>query len=211
MDDIMIELDRDRPDDGAQRERRRRILAAGTLAGLAFVGIGVSSALFTDSEALPGNDLTTGTVRLGATPGTAAISAGNMAPGDDEFGNVRVENTGSLQARYSVEASADDPDTKGLRTQLRISAFSGVSQLDCAAGNVSGGTLEGGPTDLSTAFDLVGDVAQGNQGSDRTLAAADSENLCFRVSLPLSTGNAYQDASSSITLTFNAEQTAHNP
>ena len=211
MDDIMIELERDRPDDEAQRERKRRILAAGTLAGLAFVGIGVSSALFTDSEALPGNDLTTGTVRLGATPGTAAISAGNMAPGDDEFGNVRIENTGSLQARYSVEASADDPDTKGLRTQLRISAYSGVSPLNCAAGNVAGGTLEGGPTDLSTTFDLVGDSAQGDQAGDRTLAAAGSENLCFRVSLPLSTGNAYQDATSTITLTFNAEQTAHNP
>jgi hypothetical protein len=59
MEDIMTELERDRPDDEAQRERRRRIMAAGTLAGLAFVGIGVSSALFTDSEALPGNDLTT--------------------------------------------------------------------------------------------------------------------------------------------------------
>lgn len=211
MEDIMIELERDRPDDDGQRERRRRIVAAGTLAGLAFVGIGVSSALFTDSEALPGNDLTTGTVRLGATPGTAAISAGNMAPGDDEYGSVRIENTGSLQARYSVEASADDPDTKALRTQLRISAYSGVTPLDCAAGNVASGTLLGGPTDLSTAFDLVGDVAQGNQAGDRTLAAADSENLCFRVSLPLSTGNAYQNATSTITLTFNAEQTAHNP
>jgi predicted ribosomally synthesized peptide with SipW-like signal peptide len=211
MDDIMIELERDRPGDEQQRERRRRIMAAGTLAGLAFVGIGVSSALFTDSEALPGNDLTTGTVRLGATPGSAAISAGNMAPGDDEYGNVRVENIGSLQARYSVEASADDPDTKALRTQLRISAYSGVSPLNCQAGNVAGGTLEGGPTDLSTAFDLVGDVTPGDQAGDRTLVAAGSENLCFRVSLPLSTGNAYQDATSTVTLTFNAEQTAHNP
>lgn len=207
----MIELERDRPEDDAQRERRRRILAAGTLAGLAFVGIGVSSALFTDSEALPGNDLTTGTVRLGVTPGSAAFSAGNMAPGDDVYGNVRVENVGSLQARYSVEASADDPDTKALRTQLRISAYSGVAPLSCAAGDVSAGTLEGGPTDLSTTFDLVGDVTAGSQAGDRVLAAAASENLCFRVSLPLATGNAYQNATSTVTLTFNSEQTAHNP
>jgi spore coat-associated protein N len=211
VDDIWMELERDRPEHDPHRERRRRVLTAGALAGLAFVGIGVSSALFTDSEALPGNDLTTGTVRLNATPGTAAISAGNMAPGDDEYGSVRVENVGSLQSRYSVAASADDPDTKGLRTQLRISAFSGVSPLNCAAGNVSGGVLEGGPTDLSTAFDLVGDPAPGSQAGDRVLAAAANENLCFRVSLPLSTGNAYQNATSTVTLTFNAEQTAHNP
>ena len=206
-----MELERDRPDNDPHKERRRRVMTAGALSALAFVGIGVSSALFTDSEALPGNDLTTGTVRLSATPGTAAFSAGNMAPGDDRFGSVRVENVGSLQSRYSVAASADDPDTKGLRTQLRLSVYSGVTPLDCAAGNVAGGTLEGGPQDLSTAGDLVGNSAPGSQAGDRVLAAADAENLCFRVALPLATGNAYQNATSTVELTFNAEQTAHNP
>lgn len=207
----MMELERDRPDNDPHKERRRRVMTAGALSALAFVGIGVSSALFTDSEALPGNDLTTGTVRLSATPGTAAFSAGNMAPGDEEFGNVRVENVGSLQSRYSVEASADDPDTKALRTQLRVSVFENVTQAECGLGDVSGGNLIGGPSDLSTAVNLVGNPTPGDQAGDRTLAAAASENLCFRVALPLSTGNAYQNATSTVTLTFNAEQTAHNP
>lgn len=207
----MMELERDRPDNDPHKERRRRVMTAGALSALAFVGIGVSSALFTDSEALPGNDLTTGTVRLSATPGTAAFSAGNMAPGDERFGNVHVDNAGSLQARYSVAASADDPDTKALRTQLRLSVYENVTPAACGLGDVSGGNLLAGPSDLSTSGDVVGDSAPGDQAGDRTLAAAAGENLCFRVALPLSTGNAFQNATSTVTLTFNAEQTAHNP
>jgi hypothetical protein len=211
MDDLLNELERDQPDDRPQQERRRRVGAAAALAGLAFVGIGLSSALFTDTQALGTNDVTTGTVRLGTTPGTAALSAGNMAPGDDIYGNVNVDNTGSLRLRYALSASADDPDTKGLRSQLRISAYSGVSPLNCAAGNVAGGTLEGGPTALGSPSVLFGDTAPGDQAGDRTLSASSSENLCMRVSLPLATGNAYQNSTSTITLTFDAEQTANNP
>ena len=210
MNDLWTELERDRPDDQGQRDRRRRIGAAAALAALAFVGIGLSSALFTDSQTLGANDITTGTVRLGTTPGTAALSAGNMAPGDDVFGNVRVENNGSLRLRYALTASADNPDTKALRTQLRLSVYSGVGPIACAAGDVSLGTLEGGPTGLGGPANLLGDNAQGFQPGDRSLIAGDTENLCFRVALPLATGNAYQNATSTITLTFDAEQTVNN-
>jgi hypothetical protein len=42
------------------------------------------------------------------------------------------------------------------------------------------------------------------------LAASGSENLCFRVVLPLATGNAFQDAATSAIFTFDAEQTENN-
>jgi hypothetical protein len=45
---------------------------------------------------------------------------------------------------------------------------------------------------------------------DRVLAPATSEDLCFTVSLPLATGNAYQGATTATTFTFAAEQTANN-
>jgi hypothetical protein len=35
--------------------------------------------------------------------------------------------------------------------------------------------------------------------------------LCFRVSLPLTTGNALQGITSAASFTFDAEQTANNP
>ena len=210
MDDLWSELERDRPADSGRRDRRRRVGTAVGLAALAFVGIGLSSALFSDSQSINGIDFTTGTVQIGATPATAALSAGNMAPGDDVFGNVHVTNNGTLQLRYAVSASATDPDGKALRTQLRLRAYSGVAPLACAAGDVSAGTLEGGPVALGGAAQVFGDPTPGQDPGDRTLSAAAAENLCFEVSLPLATGNAYQNATSSITLTFDAEQTKNN-
>jgi hypothetical protein len=77
---------------------------------------------------------------------------------------------------------------------------------DCATFD---GTTIVGPTTLNGA--LIGNVAPGDQGSDRVLTAATSEVLCFQVSLPKATGNALQNTTSAVTFTFSAEQTANNP
>jgi hypothetical protein len=211
MDEYLLELEPERPEDRERRDRRRRLVAAGGLAGLAFVGIGLSSALFSDTDTLGSNSFTSGSVTIGTNPGTAAVSAGNMAPGDVVYGNVAVNNNGSLRFRYAVTASADDTDGKNLRSQLRISAYSGVTPFNCAAGNVGGGTLLGGPVAVGSSVQLVGNIADVNDPGNRELSAAAGEDLCFRVALPLATGNAFQNATSEITLTFDAEQVKNNP
>jgi hypothetical protein len=43
------------------------------------------------------------------------------------------------------------------------------------------------------------------------MAVNTSETLCFRVNLPLATGNGFQSATTTATFTFDAEQTANNP
>ena len=58
---------------------------------------------------------------------------------------------------------------------------------------------------------IIGNVAQGAQAGDRALGVAGSEVLCFNVSLPIATGNAFQSLSSTATFTFQSEQTANNP
>jgi len=63
----------------------------------------------------------------------------------------------------------------------------------------------------STGGQIFGNPAQGAQAGDRNLAVSASETLCFRVALPLSTGNAYKNAATTATFTFDAEQTANNP
>ena len=63
----------------------------------------------------------------------------------------------------------------------------------------------------TTGVNVIGNPAQGAQTGDRTLNAGASETLCFNVSLPLSTGNAYQALSTTATFAFDAEQTANNP
>ena len=65
------------------------------------------------------------------------FNAGNMAPGDTVYGALRVRNAGSLQLRYSMAASADNADTKALRSQLDFSVYRGVTAADCNSGDVS--------------------------------------------------------------------------
>jgi hypothetical protein len=57
---------------------------------------------------------------------------------------------------------------------------------------------------------LIGDPTVGADTGDRLLASSASEVLCFSVSLPDTTGNAYEDADTTATLDFAAEQTANN-
>jgi hypothetical protein len=68
------------------------------------------------------------------------------------------------------------------------------------------------PGDLGSdpAINVIGDPAQHAQSGDRTLAASANEVLCFQVELPSSTGDAYQNATTTATFTFYAEQTANN-
>ena len=56
----------------------------------------------------------------------------------------------------------------------------------------------------------VGSPAAGGQAGDRTLNGLSNETLCFRIQLPLATGNAYAAATAVTTFTFDAEQTANN-
>lgn len=61
-----------------------------------------------------------------------------------------------------------------------------------------------------TTGDLVGHDTQGAQAGDGVLAAGAAETLCLRVELPSSTGNAFTSATTTATLTFDAEQTDNN-
>jgi 3-oxoacyl-(acyl-carrier-protein) synthase len=70
------------------------------------------------------------------------------------------------------------------------------------------------PFGFAAAFQAVKDsgieVTEANAG-DRALAGLANETLCFKATLPLSTNNTFQNTSTSVTFTFDAEQTANNP
>jgi spore coat-associated protein N len=198
------------PDD---RRRRRRLAASIGIAALSLVTLGslTTGALFSDSQDLGANAFTTGTVVIGTTPATALFTVNNMAPGDVVGKPLTVSNTGTLALRYATTATATDPDTKALRGQLQFSVYSNVGAAACSADNVAGGTLLFGPAAIGAASSVFGDPAQGQQPGDRTLLASTSETLCFVASLPLSTDNTFQAATTTVTFTFDAEQTANNP
>lgn len=190
---------------------RRLALSAVSLVGFAAVVTAGTLAVFSDQEAIGANAFSAGTVDLGTSPTTAVVALAGMMPGDTVTNPLVVTNQpGSGALRYAVSSTATDTDGLGLKDQLVLTVKTGDSAAPTSCAAFSGTQLYSGDMD-STAGMLVGDAAQGAQSGDRTLDAGADETLCFRVSLPLDTGNSFKNAASTATFTFDAEQTANNP
>lgn len=193
------------------RTSHTRILL--TLAGVVAVAtIGaaaVSLALFTSSASVPANTFSTGSVSITTSPTSALVSYTNMAPGDQVTNPITVTNNGTLDLRYAIRSVATNTDSKALRDQLVLTIKSGVTTCTNAAYAADGTVLYTGDLD-STAGLLVGDATTGDDTGDRDLLATAGEVLCFHVSLPLSTPDAFQLATTTATFTFDAEQTKNN-
>lgn len=164
-----------------------------------------SLAVFTDQEVNAANTFDTGSVLLNDAPDSAFVTYANMAPGDSVISQLALTNAGTLDLRYSMATSATNVDAKGLRDQLQLTVRLKTGN-PCANQD---GAIIFGPGALSSA--AFGSSAQGAQAGDRTVVAAATETLCFKVELPLATGNAYQTAATTATFTFDAEQTKNNP
>jgi spore coat-associated protein N len=170
-----------------------------------------ASALFTSQATVTANSFTTGTVVISTSPATALVTFSNMAPADQVTNPLTVSNTGSLDLRYAVTSTATNADAKDLKTELVMTIKSNV--VTCTNGGFggSGTVLYSGALGSVAGINVIGDPAPGPQPGDRTLAAGTNEVLCFNVSLPSGAGNQYQNATTTATFTFNAEQTKNNP
>ena len=196
------------------RRRRRRRLLALVVGALAVVSLGtaqLSLAVFTDQETVPGT-FSTGSVMLDDVKIDAlTLTTAGMVPGDTVTDDVVVENDGSVQLRYALSTTSTNPDTKALRDVLTLT----VKQIDATTPGTPCDDFDGtsvlAATVLGASGAGFGSPAVGAQAGDRVLAAAANETLCFRVTLPSGTGNAYQAATTTTTFTFDAEQTSNNP
>jgi len=178
------------------------------LAGLVAVLSLSVLALFTDTASVPANTFTTGTVDISTSPTSALVTYSGMAPGDQVVNPITVSNAGTLQLRYAVTSTTTE---NTLAAQLDLTIKSGVTT--CTTGGFdTDGTVVYAAADLgsTTGVNVIGDPTQGAQAGDRTLAASGSEVLCFKVSLPSSTGNTFQGLTTTATFAFQAEQTKNN-
>lgn len=190
---------------------RRRIL--GLAIGLMLIGsfsAAMSLAVFTDQETVPAT-FSTGSIVLDDVKIDGLIlSISPLMPGDTITDDVVVENDGTAQLRYSIATATTNPDTKLLRDALNLTVKTiDVTTPGTPCDNFDGLSLYTGVLGASTA--AVGNPAAGAQAGDRTLNGLSNETLCFRIQLPLATGNAYSAATAVTTFTFDAEQTANNP
>lgn len=183
-----------------RRNKRRRALLAILLgSSIATLGAGtLSLATFTDASS-NGGTWTTGTIVLGVSP-TTVFSPTNILPGDSGSQTIAVANNGTGALRYAMTGSTTNADLKGLADQLTLTVQAGA----CTA---PGATLYSGA--LSAA--ALGSAASGAQAGDRNVAAGATDQLCFSWAFPLASGNGFQNAATSATFSFAAEQTANNP
>lgn len=203
------------------KDRRRRIGTALVVLAIAGAALAIAGtgAIFTDSQSVDANTFNTGNVDISTNPTTAVLTNSAMAPGDRTTGSIVVTNGGSLQLRYALQRSATNADSKALRDSLRLRiALKGGGSCDFPYYNTDGSTttlsddtsLYEGLGFPGTATNTIGDAAQGSQTGDRTLNAAASETLCMSVVLPSTAGNSLQNAATTATFDFVAEQTANN-
>lgn len=199
----------DESESGRPRATGTKILASVAVLALAgTIFTAASLALFTDQQAVGGNTFTTGSVDLVAAPATTAITASAMAPGDQVTAPINVDNSGTLEFRYSITSTTNE-DT--LASELVLTVKSGVTTCDDTDWQADGAVLYTGVLGSTATVNIVGDPATGAQAGDRVLAATADEDLCFNVTLPTSASNASQGQTSTATFTFDAEQTANNP
>lgn len=191
---------------GKHAKGLRLLLAfsAGALAVASMMAGAMSLALFTDQQTV-NNSFTAGTIALNG-PGITSLSLSTspLMPGDTKNSSVTVQNDGTAQLRYAVSATSTNTDTKNLRSVLNLT----VKTLGTNCATFDGTQLFNGTLGASTS--IVGNPAQGADTGDRNLNATANEVLCFRLTLPSGTGNAYQGAATTTTFTFDAEQTANN-
>jgi hypothetical protein len=184
--------------DEQPRRRRRGVLAL--LLGLTTISLGAgmfSLAIFTDTDSSTGT-FQAGTIDINSNP-TVAFTVSGMVPGDTDTQAMTISNDGTASLRYALTTAASN--TLGDTLTLTVKTL-GTS---CAA-------FDGATVLAATALDgaTIGSPTQGPDAGDRTLAAAASEVLCFRVTLPIGADDTLQGATSSATFTFDAEQTANN-
>jgi spore coat-associated protein N len=163
------------------RHRRRRVLATlVTLLLAASLAVG-SGANFTAASANPSNTFSTGTLAITNTASGAIVSMSNMRPGDSQSGTVDITNSGSLSGPFTLSESNLSGATLGAQLDLTV--------VDC--GDLTAPSCASGTTLFSGKFDSLPSTALG------TFAAGQGHRYQFTVSLPSSTGNAFQGTSSS--------------
>lgn len=178
--------------------RPSRFLAlAGLAAMTATLGAGaISLAIFTDTQAVPDNSFATGTIDIATNPVDELFTVAAMMPGDVETSTIVVRNSGTAELRYAISTDVDSGAS--LAAQLDADVYAGAT---CTGTALYSGSLAG----LA-----VGSNAQGDDSGDRVLAASGQETLCFQVTLPADTDDTFQGAATSVTFTFDAEQTVNN-
>ncbi len=168
------------------------LLPVGVAATTSWLG---AYAAFTDAVATS-SSFSAGTVQIKAN-GTAtsyaftSLSVASLVPGaTPTYALLTISNTGTVTSAYTMTTAAT---ANQLTTDLRLGIVR-IAGATCDASAYSGGT---------TVYTEAANLSLAALSS-RTLTAGASENLCFKVALPVTSGNSSAGLTSNATYTFAA-------
>jgi hypothetical protein len=177
--------------------RRRRRLAVLALLGLGVLSFGSGYVAITSNPpASLGDDPTrieTSSIDVATGSGNATLSATNMAPGDTVAAAITISNSSREPMTYGMRLGLVSVGGAALAAALMLT----IRTAGTSCADFDGEILFDGPLDKATIASV---------GSGRRLAAATAEILCFRASLGAGTGNALQNATTTVVLTFTGER-----
>lgn len=189
---------------------------AGLGLGLAGATLAVTAtgAIFTDSTSVSGNAFSTGDVEITTSVATDLVSftSPKMLPGDAVVDTVTVTNAGTVQMRYAVKSTTTE-DTLAAQLDLVVWDEAAEADTDTTCVTTPPATTLYAAADLGSSGagkNIIGDPTQGAQTGDQTLNASATQQLCFKVSLPLTSGNTFENLTTTATFAFEAEQTTNN-
>ena len=167
---------------------------------------GAMFAMFMDVESSPDNVFSAGTLALGTNPATAMFTVSGMLPGDVEYSGIEVSNNGTLSLRYAMTTTADNTSTLDEQLVLTIDVVTsaGNDTIWYTSDDVVGEANIYGPDGVLSSA-AIGDPTRGADPGDRILASLSSERLRFKVTLPLSTDDTYQNTNCTVSFVFYAE------
>ena len=176
----------------------RALLSLGMVVGIGTTG---TYAYWTDTVAVTGTTISTGTIDLqvnnqNAVSGYTTMNVSTMVPGDSTAGVLTVKNNGTAPLHYYVNTVASNADAKGLGAALVVKvtgdgATSGSGRAVTCAGSALANTGNG------FTANMVGSAA-----TPRLLAAGASETLCIQATLPVGTPSSVQGATTNVAFTF---------
>lgn len=204
---------------------RRLKMSGGTSVWKAGLGLGLAGAtlavtatgaIFTDTTSVGSNAFSTGDVEITTSVTTDLVSFTSpvMLPGDTIVDTVTVKNAGTVEMRYAIKSNTTEDI---LAAQLDLTVWNEADETDADPADITCATTPPATTLYAAnnlgsiaGTNIVGDPTQGAQGGDQTLAASATQQLCFKVALPIGSDNTYENKTTTATFAFDAEQTKNN-
>ncbi|QPC46161.1 CalY family protein [Mangrovibacillus cuniculi] len=152
---------------------------------IVFLLVGQTTALFTDAETTPTNEVETAVLRLELSPITQLFDIPNLIPGDSILRSITVVNTGTVPYTYEITSNSLS------NSLLFTDAIDGL-QVDVSH---SGGSIYNGSVSAMTTGNAVSSLLPG-----------ESETLDVFITFPVTAGNSFQNITEQVEFTFTATQ-----